>query len=263
MNVVVFGATGSIGREVLREATKQGHTVRAFSRSLPHDLPNHVDAMIGDLTNPVQVAAAIDGMEAAIFVHGASPVTPEQSEAVDYGAVRNVLAAAQGRNLRVVLMTLIGITNRDSSYNRSTHAPDWKRRAERILRASGHPYTIVRPGWFDYNGTDQFRITMLQGDTRRSGTPTDGGIARAQIARVLVAALSDESAIGKTLELVAETGAEQDSLHEDFAALLSDSIGAIDAAQDEPNMPLSGEPERVRNDLERLASAATQLRNVG
>ena len=35
------------------------------------------------------------------------------------------------------------------------------------LRASGLPYTIVRPGWFDYNAADQHRLVLLQGDTRQ------------------------------------------------------------------------------------------------
>jgi uncharacterized protein YbjT (DUF2867 family) len=45
----------------------------------------------------------------------------------------------------------IGVTNRDGNYNRQAEAHDWKRRGERLVRASGLPYTIVRPGWFDYN----------------------------------------------------------------------------------------------------------------
>ena len=44
-------------------------------------------------------------------------------------------------------MTSIGVTNRTGAYNRSTQAHDWKRRSERLVRASGHQYTIVRPGW--------------------------------------------------------------------------------------------------------------------
>ncbi|WP_113717677.1 NAD(P)H-binding protein [Arthrobacter dokdonensis] len=63
-------------------------------------------------------------------------------------------------------------------------AHDWKRRGERLVRASGNPYTIARPGWFDYNGGDQLAITLPQGDTRHAGSPADGVIARHQIARV-------------------------------------------------------------------------------
>jgi len=47
-------------------------------------------------------------------------------------------------------MTAIGVTNRSGSYNHETEVHDWKR-GPKAVRASGQPYTIVRPGWFDYN----------------------------------------------------------------------------------------------------------------
>jgi uncharacterized protein YbjT (DUF2867 family) len=170
-------------------------------------------------------------------------------EAVDYGGVRNVLAAVGDRPVRIVLMTLIGITNRDTSYNRSTEGPDWKRRSERLVRASGKPYTIVRPGWFDYNGPDENKPVLLQGDRRRSGGPSDGGISRQLLARILVAALSSDAADAKTFELIAEAGPELDDLDPLFAALIPDGSGSLDAVRDEANLPLDREPQRVRDDL--------------
>ena len=68
---------------------------------------------------------------------------------------RYLLVASQ--NARIALMTSIGVTDRAGSYNRTTEAHDWKRRSERLVRATGLPYTIVRPGWFDYNAPDQHR----------------------------------------------------------------------------------------------------------
>ena len=101
-----------------------------------------------------------------MFTRGSDGDGKAASERVDYGGVRNVLAALQGRLARVALMTTIGVTNRTSAYNRATEAHDWKRRAERLVRVSGLPYTIVRPGWFDHNRPDQHRLAMLQGDLR-------------------------------------------------------------------------------------------------
>ena len=80
-----------------------------------------------------------------MFTHGSNGSKADM-EAVDYGAV---LTALGDQPARVALMISIGITNRRSSYNRSTEGPEWKRRSERLVRASGRPYTIVRPGWFD------------------------------------------------------------------------------------------------------------------
>lgn len=57
-------------------------------------------------------------------------------------------------------MTSIGVTNRNSSYNRSSEAHDWQRRSERLLRASGQGCTIVQPGWFDHNAADQHALAF-------------------------------------------------------------------------------------------------------
>jgi uncharacterized protein YbjT (DUF2867 family) len=151
-------------------------------------------------------------------------------------------------------MTSIGVTNRAGAYNRSTEAHDWKRRSERLVRASGRPYTIVRPGWFDYNGPDQHRPVLLQGDTHQAGNPSDGAIARSQIAQILVSSLGSETAVGKTFELVAERGPAPDDLEPLFAALEPDPPGALDGVHDTGNMPLEDEPHRVRADLETLAA---------
>jgi uncharacterized protein YbjT (DUF2867 family) len=94
--------------------------------------------------------------------------------------VRNILNTLGSRKPRFALMTSIRVTNRAGAYNRATEAHDWKRRSERLVRASGPPYTIVRPGWFDYNGPDEHRLVLLQGDRRQAGNPSDGGVARRQ-----------------------------------------------------------------------------------
>ncbi len=68
---------------------------------------------------------------------------------------------------------------------------------------SGLSYTIVRPGWFDYNKPDEHRLVLLQGDRRHGGDSSDGVIARRQIAEVLVASLTSDGALRKSFELVA------------------------------------------------------------
>ena len=98
----------------------------------------------------------------------------------------------------------------------------WKRRGERLVRASGLPYTIVRPGWFDYNKPDEQQLVFLQGDRRHAGGPSDGVIARRQLAQVLVASLTSETALRKTFELVAVKGPAQHDLAPLFAALEAD-----------------------------------------
>jgi uncharacterized protein YbjT (DUF2867 family) len=258
VSVLVVGATGSIGRLVVQEALAHGYDVSALVRGEDRQrlLPAGATAVIGDLTRLETLGAAVDGIDGVVFTHGSQGGKAEM-EAVDYGGVRNVLTALGRRPARIALMTLIGITNRNSSYNRSTLGPDWKRRSERLVRASGRPYTIVRPGWFDYNAPDENKPVFLQGDQHQSGGPSDGAIARRQIARVLVASLSSDAADRKTFELVAERGPEPEDLEPLFAALDADLRDSADGVHDQDNMPLSEEPEAVRIDLTAIARQAS------
>jgi len=189
------------------------------------------------------------------FPHTNNTQLAARSETVDYGGVRNVLAALGSRKARIALMTAIGVTNRASSYNRSTESHDWKRRGERLVRFSGLPYTIVRPGWFDYNKPDEHHLVFLQGDTRKAGNSSDGVIARTQIAEVLVHCLTSDQALRKTFELVATKSPAQKDLDSLFAALDPDSENALDGVRDTSNQPLEKEPQRVLDDLKALSAS--------
>ena len=115
-------------------------------------------------------------------------------------------------------------------------------------------YTIVRPGWFDYNKADEHKLVFLQGDTRQAGNSSDGVIARRQIAEVLVRSLTSDEALRKTFELVANKGPAQEDLNALFAALEPDSKDGLDGVRDMPNQPLEKEPQRVKDDLLALSA---------
>lgn len=257
LTVLCVGATGSVGRHVVEEALRRGHAVRALvrSRARAAGLPAQAEIVVGELTQPDTLATAVEGVDAIVFTHGSNGGKVDTRD-VDYGGVRNVLFALGGRKARIALMTAIGVTDRAGSYNRRTEAHDWKRRSERLLRASGNAYTIVRPGWFDYNDADQQRLVMLQGDARHAGTSADGVIARRQIAEVLVASLTLDEARNKTFELVAETGPAPKDLAQLFAAVKADATGAPDGVGDAANMPPEQEPQDVHDDLLRFKRRA-------
>ncbi|EKX60276.1 SDR family oxidoreductase [Streptomyces ipomoeae] len=250
--VLVVGATGNIGRLVTAEAIRQDYRTRALARdpSRAAQLDGGVEIVAGDLTRPESLHTAVDGVDAVIFTHGADG-SEQTIEQVSYGGVRDILALLTGSQVRIVLMSAVGVTARTGMYNAS-HLADWKRRAERIVRASGQPYTILRPGWFDANGPDEQQLVMRQGDRHHAGSPSDGAVARQQIAQVLVAALASPTAVGKTFELVAEPGPATRDLEPLFTALPADPDGALDGVGDAANMPLEEEPQRVRDDLQRL-----------
>lgn len=245
LNILLVGGTGSIGRHVARVAEAAGHSIRILSRR------GGESTVVGDLTDASTLTDAVRDVDAVIFTHGTHGDEAGFRD-VDYAGVRNILEAIGDRSVRIALMTAIGVTYREGSNRRATVSHDWKRRSERLVRASGHPYTIVRPAWFDYNDDDQHELHFLQGDTRHAGSPADGAIARSQIAEVLVAALISDAAKSKTFELNAERGPAQSDLDPLFAALAADR--ELDGAKDADNLPLAAEPADVSADLERVRS---------
>ncbi|KGH46803.1 hypothetical protein IN07_10180 [Modestobacter caceresii] len=247
-SVLVVGATGSIGRRVVAAALLHGLDVRALVRDparAERVLPG-ADLVWGDLEETTGLATAVRGVDAIVFTHGGNG-SPDQARRIDYGGVANVLAALDGRTPRVALMTSIGVSRRGAYSGSTGQLLDWKRRSERLVRASGAPYTIVRPGWFDNVGPRDERLVLEQTDTG------NGGIGRDQLAAVLVRSLLTDSAVDKTFELFAEPGAAPADWEELFAPLTPDGGGELNAAGDPDSLPpLEEEPDAVREDITRL-----------
>lgn len=251
MKILIAGATGSIGLHVVNTTIEIGHQPVALVRNKRKVklLPRGTDVFYGDVSMPETLTDLPKDIDAIIFTLGSDGQGRIGARAIDYGGVRNILRLFRDTSVRIGLMTTIGVTERLSTWNQRSEVHDWKRRAERLVRASGHPYTIVRPGWFDYNNDDEHRIVMLQGDRRHAGTPEDGVISRKQIAQVLVSALSNDAATNKTFELVAERGEAQLDFTPLFTDLQADNPQKNDGVLDLNNMPFSEEPECIINEL--------------
>jgi len=240
--VLVVGASGSIGRHVVDRALRARFETRALVRDPAQDslFPQGTQVVVGDPTAPATLGDALDRVDAVVFTQGT--YRDADAEQVNYRPVATVLGALTAP-ARVALMTTVGVT-------KPTPGHDWKRRGERLVRASGLPYTIVRPGWFDYNEDDEHHLVFRQGDTHWAGNPSDGVISRAQIADVLIASLTSEAADGKTLELVAEQGQAQADLEPLFAALQPDD--GPDGPGDRDTLPLDEEPVEVVAEIDAL-----------
>src|ERR1700730_9978250 len=93
LTILVVGATGSVGRLVVEEALVEGHTVGALLRgpAKAHRLPSGITVVVGDLTKPAALGAAVAGLDAIVFTHGSNAGDKSIVESVDYGGVRNVL----------------------------------------------------------------------------------------------------------------------------------------------------------------------------
>jgi uncharacterized protein YbjT (DUF2867 family) len=243
--VLVVGATGSIGRRVVAAASRHGLQVRALARDVDRArtlLPD-VEVVSGGLEDPDNLTPAVRDVDGIVFTHGSGSGAYEQ---VDYGGVASVLRALGGRRARIVLMTSINVTRGDAGAYQGLM--DWKRRSERLVRASGLPYTVVRPGWFDMTGPGDDRLVLAQGDRG------SGAVSREQVAEVLVQSLLSETAASRTFELFAVQGEPPSDWSQLFATTAADRPGSLDGAADPAGPLLGDEPARVRRDVEALTA---------
>lgn len=223
--VLVVGATGQTGRLVVRELQGQGFTVRAFVRDAEKArrlLGDELEIVTGDVKDPASLPAAMAGMDALISAIGARSATgPDRPEKVDFEGVRNLAQAAAKAGLRhFVLVSSMGVTHEDHPLNKMFgDVLIWKARGEQALRASGVPYTIIRPGGLVNEAGGQGRLVVVQGDPQ-VGRAT---VPRADLATVCVAALLyPEASRNKTFELYRSDGEPVSDWQAVLAALAPD-----------------------------------------
>lgn len=241
--VLVIGATGQVGRVVVEEALTRGLSVRAQSRNAARaasSLPAEAEIVEASPTDAASLAAALNGVDIVILTHGGD----SDLEHNYYAALPALLDALAGRpEVYISLMTSMYISHP------SGESWDWKRRAERLVRACGHPYTIVRPGWFDYQGAEDTQIDLRQGDLV-GGQPS---VDRHHIAQVLIEGALNPSGEHRTVEVFSRPGAPVTDFETLFAATQPDTV-ADRGALDQDLVPLGDEPARVQADLARLGA---------
>src|SRR5262249_48753511 len=67
--ILVTGATGNVGRQVVAQLIENGALVRALTRNPEAaNLPAQVEVVGGDLTAPETLSASLDGVEAVFLV---------------------------------------------------------------------------------------------------------------------------------------------------------------------------------------------------
>ncbi len=73
MKLLIFGATSSIGRPLIKQALEQGHTVTAFTRDATKVDTKHNNLHVaqGDVMEPASVESAIQGHEVVLCSLGA------------------------------------------------------------------------------------------------------------------------------------------------------------------------------------------------
>ncbi|MFJ6081152.1 NAD(P)H-binding protein [Streptomyces sp. NPDC092369] len=223
--ILVTGATGTIGSEVVRQLAARGEKVRALSRDpAAARVPSGVETAPGHHRDRASVEAAMAGAEAAFLVGVFGPEDAEYD--------RGLVAAAREVGVRrIVKLSAIGTgdprltggeAHVDEGGPRVGAFGTWHLHGEEAVRASGLEWTILRPSNFASN-------TLSWTQNIQEGTPAlnmmgdgkQGVVDPRDVAEIAVAALLDPRHSGRTYTL---TGPETLSAHEQ-AAVLGEILG--------------------------------------
>ena len=205
MRITVFGATGHIGGEVVRQAADAGHEVTAVVRSVLADPPGGVEvARVPDLTVVEALLPVVEGADAV--VSGIGPRGPRQvTVASSTGAA--ILRALEKTGVRrfvaVTAAPLAPAPPGDSLGNRITYSVFGRllrgiygdlARLEDLMRASDTDWTIVRPPNLTNRPlTGRYRTAL------DANVPRGRSIGRADVAHCMLATLDDPTTIHHAL----------------------------------------------------------------
>ncbi|MCH5671127.1 NAD(P)H-binding protein [Streptomyces gilvus] len=204
--IVVTGATGNVGRPLVRALAAAGERVTAVSRRIPPaPLPDGVRHHQADLTEPRNLKPALDGAKTLFLLTSGDFMAADG----DLGGV--LTAVHDGGVQRIVLLS-----------SQAVGTGELPSEMEDAVRQSGLEWTVLRPGSFHSN-TLQW-AEAVRG--RRTVTAPFGDVALptvdpGDIASVAAVALRDATHAGRVYEL---TGPAAISPREQAAAI-GDALG--------------------------------------
>jgi NAD(P)H dehydrogenase (quinone) len=195
MTIAITGATGQLGRFVLRylQAARPIADVVALVRSPQKAVDLDVAVREADYDRPETLDRALAGVDTLLLISGPVP-------RVRVAQHRNVIDAATRAGVRRIVYT--------SALHADTSpldiAPD-HRATEAALKASGVPYTILRHGWYTENYINSIRGALAAGAL--VGSADNGRISsatRADYAAGDAAVLTGSGHEGRTYELAGD-----------------------------------------------------------
>ena len=187
MKIVVFGASGGTGIEIVRQALEAGHEVTAFVRNPAKVNIQHpkLKLVTGDVGDAAAVEKAVVGQEAVISALGPSrPPVPGMMET----AAKNIVAAMKKAGIRrLVSTTGAGVRDPQDQPKLIDHlmkglltllaAEVLKDSSANVavIRASDLDWTIVRyPRLLDGPLTGKYRVGYVGKDSGTQLVRADG-----------------------------------------------------------------------------------------
>jgi uncharacterized protein YbjT (DUF2867 family) len=217
--ILITGATGTIGSEVLKLLAERGERVRAVTRS-PDRLPPDLDVVRADFDDPDTLGLAMTGVDALFLLTAPAKPTPDH----DLAALDAATRAGVGT---VVKLSAIGTG--ETIGGRTVGG--WHLAAERAVQDSGMAWTVLRPSSFASNFL-RFAQPIAAGGPvpNMTGDARQGVVDPRDVAAVAVEALTTSDHKGQTYAL---TGPEALSVP-DQAAILAAALGRAVETVDVP-----------------------------
>ncbi|TXS41722.1 NAD-dependent epimerase/dehydratase family protein [Streptomyces sp. uw30] len=248
--IVVTGATGNVGRPLVRALVEAGEQVTAVSRRISaQDIPagttRHHQA---DLTEPARLEPALDGAKALFLLTSGDFM----GAGGDLGAVLDVVRGSGVR--RVVLLSSQGVGTGDH--------PSL---LEDAVKASGLEWTMLRPGGFHSNALQWADLVRARrevaapfGDT---ALPT---VDPADIAEVAAAALREPGHAGEMYELTGPAPVTPRQQTAAIEAALGEAVRFVELtrAQAREHMLRTMPEPVVESTLDMLGAPPEALRRV-
>ena len=218
--ILVTGATGTIGKHVVRLLTDNGHAARAMTRSRAgiHPSPG-VEVVQADFDHAASLQQAVAGVHAVFLLTAAQVPTPRHDLAL--------LAAARSAGVgSVVKLSAIGT---GEPFGADTTVGAWHLLAEQAVRDSGMAWTVLKPSSFASNWLHWADAIAAGSPVQNlTGIGAQGIIDPRDVAAVAVAALTSPGHDSKTYTL---TGPELLNVPEQasqLARILERPITTID-----------------------------------
>ena len=207
MKVILFGATGNIGRLVVKEFLKGGHKLTAFARN-PSKLKiqnNRLSLYAGDALNQNDVFEAVKGHDVVVITLGAGM---SRKSIVRSQGTLNIITAMKAQGVRrLICQSTLGAHESWSNLNfwwkyvmfSALLKPVFKDHElqESHVLASGLDWTIIRPSAFsDEPATGHFKKGFSPAERNLSLK-----ISSADVANFLCHQISDVSYVGHAVAI--------------------------------------------------------------
>ena len=222
--ILVIGATGAIGSQVVSRLVTASAQVRAMARNPGTAyLPQQVEVVRGDLTIPETLDGCLDGIETVFLVWTAPPA-----------AVAPALERITKRARRIVYLSA-PLKTSHPLFQQPNLLRAMFEQIERLIETSGLEWTFLRPGMFAANALSWWAPQIRAGDVVRwpyLAAPT-APIDERDIAAVAVRALCEDGHAGAEYVLTGPQSLTQAEQISTIGRAIGRSVGMEEISPDE------------------------------